>query len=78
MPGGVRIARHHHRRPYFDDYLVLCIALVFSLDEQAVHLLQRVGLAVLQGQERDMGTLHQKVRAPEPLLQARVWPACQP
>jgi hypothetical protein len=74
----VRTARHQHRRPHFDDYLVLCMAAVFSLDEQAVHLLQRVGLADLQGQVRSMGTLHQKVRAAEPLMQARAWPACQP
>jgi hypothetical protein len=60
------------------DFLVLCIAEVFSLDEQAVHLLQRVGLTVLQGQERSMGTLHQKVRAAELLMRAKAWSACQP
>ena len=74
----MRTARHQHRRPHFDDYLVLCMAAVFSLDEQAVHLLQRVGLADLQGQVRSMGTLHHKVRAAESLMQARAWPACQP
>ena len=39
-PSGVRTAPHRHRRPHFGGYLVLCIAVVFSLDEQAVHLLQ--------------------------------------
>jgi hypothetical protein len=78
VASGVRTAGHQHRRPHFDDFLVLCIAEVFSLDEQAVHLLQRVGLTVLQGQERSMGTLHQKVRAAELLMRAKAWPACQP
>ena len=36
---------------------------MFSLDERAVHLLQRVGPAILHGQERGVGALPQEVLA---------------